>query len=84
MATYLEYMRAAHAHAEYEQNEDGSWYGHIPGLKGLWATGSDKASAQMQLWSALDGWLYVNYWISKTPLPKFGDVDIDQPPEKIE
>ncbi len=85
MATYLEYMRAAMAHAEYEwSEEDAQWYGHIPGLKGLWATGDDKAEAEKELYSALDGWLYVNFWIARTQLPKFDGVDLLMPPQKVE
>jgi predicted RNase H-like HicB family nuclease len=84
LATYLEYLRAALAHAEYESTEDGDIYAHIPGLKGLWATGKTKEEAGQELLSALDGWLYVNFWISRTPLPAFDGVDLTEPPQKIE
>jgi predicted RNase H-like HicB family nuclease len=83
LATYLEYMRAAMDHADYEWSEDGEWYAHIPGLKGLWATGATKEEAGKELYSALDGWLHVNFWLVREPLPKFGDVDLTQPPEKV-
>ena len=85
MATYLQYMRAAMSHAEYEwSEEDREWYAHIPGLKGLWATGETKAEAEKELYSALDGWLYVNFWIGRTELPTFDGVDLLMPPQKIE
>jgi predicted RNase H-like HicB family nuclease len=84
MATFLEYMGAAMERADYEWSTDGVWYAHIPELKGLWATGDTKEEAEKELRSALEGWLHVNYWIAKTPLPKFGDIGLGQPPQKLE
>lgn len=31
------YIEAGMTRAEYEQREDGAWFGRIPGLQGLWA-----------------------------------------------
>jgi predicted RNase H-like HicB family nuclease len=84
VATYLEYMRAAMGHAQFEQMEDGDWYAFIPGLKGLWATGKTKDEAAKELFSALDGWLYINAQVAKEPLPEFDGVSPLHPPQKSE
>lgn len=83
MATYLEYMRAAMKHAQFEQMEDGSWYASIPGLRGLWAQGATQTEAERELHSALDGWLYVNTYSGKVPLPEFDGLSAAQPPQRV-
>jgi predicted RNase H-like HicB family nuclease len=84
MATYLEYMRAAVNHAQFEQLEDGNWYASIPGLKGLWATGVTREDAEKELYSALDGWLFINDSVGKLPLPEFDGLSPMHPPEKVD
>jgi predicted RNase H-like HicB family nuclease len=84
VATYLEYMQAAMRHAEYEQIADAEWYAHIPGLTGLWATGTTKEEAAKDLCSALDGWLHVNAFVGAIPLPEFDGLSILHPPQKVE
>jgi predicted RNase H-like HicB family nuclease len=84
VATYLEYMQAAMRHAEYEQIADDEWYAHIPGLTGLWATGTTKEEAAKDLCSALDGWLHVNAFVGAIPLPEFDGLSILHPPQKVE
>ena len=34
------YLDAAMRHAEYKKLEDGTWFGQIPGLQGVWANGA--------------------------------------------
>jgi hypothetical protein len=85
MATYLEYMDAAMQHAQYEwSDEDEEYHALIPELKGLWATGQTIEEAKKDLYSALDSWIYVNFWIARSPFPKFGDIDITEPPPKVD
>ena len=84
VATYLEYTNAAMRHAQFEQLEDGRWYGSIPGLTGLWAEGKTKDGAANELRSALDGCLYVNSHISKMTLPAFDGVSPERPPQNVE
>jgi predicted RNase H-like HicB family nuclease len=84
VATYLEYVRAAMRHAQYEQMEDRTWYASIPGLKGLWATGQTKDDATNELFSALDGWLYINAHVGKQPLPEFDGISPLHRPQKSE
>jgi predicted RNase H-like HicB family nuclease len=72
MATYLQYLNAALKRAEYERLEDGGIYAHIAGFEGLWPAGASIEEARAELYDALDGWLTVNAFISKLPLPDIG------------
>jgi len=73
MATYLQYMSEAMRRAEYERLEDGGgWYARIPGFEGLWASGATIEDARKELYEALDGWLSVNFFVSRLPMPDIG------------
>ena len=75
----LEYLRAAMRKAEYEKLDDGTFFARIPGFEGLWANGATVEDARNELYEALDGWLYVNLFVSKTPLPDVGDLRLEPP-----
>lgn len=73
MSSFLEYLNEAMRRAEYERMESGEWFAKIPGFEGLWASGKTIEDARNDLWSALDGWLYVNVVVARNPLPDIGD-----------
>lgn len=83
MSTVLEYMRAAMRQAQYEKLEDGTFYAFIPEFEGLWATGPNVEDARRDLYHALDGWLYVNAFVSKLKPPRLEGVDLLEPPRKV-
>jgi predicted RNase H-like HicB family nuclease len=51
------YLEAAMRMARYEQIPDGSWWGTIPGFKGLWAEGQSHDLCIAELRSALEDWV---------------------------
>jgi len=65
--------------AEYEKLDDGTFFARIPGFEGFWANGATVEDARNELYEALDGWLYVNLFVSKTPLPDVGDLRLEPP-----
>jgi predicted RNase H-like HicB family nuclease len=80
MASYLEYLKQAMRRAEYERLEDGSgFYAHIPGFDGLWANGATIEDTRNELFDALDGWLYVNTFVSQLPPPILEGVELAPP-----
>lgn len=83
MSTMLEYMRAAMRRAEYEKLEDGTVYAYIPGFEGLWATGANVEDAREDLYRSLDGWLYVNAFVSNCKPPEIEGVNLFEPPRKV-
>ena len=84
MSTVLEYMRAAMRRAQYEKLEDGTFYAFIPEFEGLWATGANVEDARHELYHALDGWLYVNAFVSNMKPPRLEDADLLEPPHKVD
>ena len=82
MASLTEYQRAAMRNAHYEKLDDGSWYAHIPGLPGLWASAGSVEDTRNELLSALEDWLYINSYISHLELPTFDGVAIAGPPPR--
>ena len=75
----LEYLKAAMRLAEYEKLGDGTFFAHIPGFEGLWANGPTIEDTRDELYEALDGWLYINAFVSKAPLPNVGDIQLETP-----
>ncbi len=65
---FNEYLDKAMSHAQYEQIEDGSYFGRIPGFQGVWANMPTKQECRDELREVLEGWVLLN--ISEhTPLP---------------
>jgi len=52
-----EYIDAAMRHAEYKQFEDGTTYGDIPVLRGVWANERTREATEAELRSALEDWV---------------------------
>jgi len=57
----VEYINAALARATYERIEDkeNPYYGRIPVLKGVWATGKTLEECRNHLAEVIEGWLIV-------------------------
>lgn len=52
-----DFIRAAMHRANYEKLEDGSYYGEIPGLDGVWANAGTLETCREQLQGALEDWI---------------------------
>jgi predicted RNase H-like HicB family nuclease len=77
-------MEEAMRRAEYERMEDGTFFAHVPGFEGLWASGRAIEDAREELWQALDGWIYTTGYQGKTRLPDLNGTSLNVPPRKIE
>ena len=77
-----EYLRKAMEHAHYEIIEDEEpYYGEIPELQGLWATGKNLEECRTNLAEALEDWLFFS--IAKgLPIPAIDGIEL-KPPEAI-
>jgi predicted RNase H-like HicB family nuclease len=54
----IEYVQASLSKARYEIIDDPEpYYGEIPGLRGVWATGDTLAECRRNLIGALDSWI---------------------------
>ena len=70
-----EYIKAAMRKAKYEILEDKSYYGEIPGFKGLYANESTLEECRNELEHTLEDWILIS--ISKNlPLPSIGNLKL--------
>jgi len=72
-----EYVRAAMRRARYEiVEDDGSFYGEIPGFDGVWASDDTLEGCRDELAEALEGWIVLS--LSKNlPLPVVDGVSLE-------
>ena len=77
-----EYIEAALAKATYEIIQDEEpYYGEIPGLQGVWASGKTLEECRRNLAEAIEDWVLLS--IAKgLPIPALGEVAI-QLPKKV-
>ena len=81
----LEYIKAAMAKAKYEiLPDDGTYYGHIPGFKGVWANAHSLEKCREELQSVLEDWILMGIRFGDH-LPRVGRVQIRMPksPRKV-
>ena len=74
-----EYIEAALAKATYEIIKDEEpYYGEIPGLQGVWASGKTLEECRRNLAEAIEDWVLLS--IAKgLPIPALGEVAIHLP-----
>ena len=74
-----EYIEAALRRATYEIIEDEEpYYGEVPGLQGVWATGKTLEECRRNLAETVEDW--VLFSIAKgLPIPALGEVSISLP-----
>jgi len=78
-----EYIEAALERARYEViNDEESYYGEVPELQGVWATGKTLEECRRNLIEVIEGWLIVR--LKKgLPIPPLGESRIEEP-ERLE
>jgi len=61
----VQYIEAALSHARYEIIDDEEpYYGEVPDLAGVWATGKTLEECRKNLAEVIDGWIVVREWKS--------------------
>jgi len=72
-----EYIEEALRRARYEIiNDEEPYYGEVPELKGVWATGNTLEGCRKNLKEVIEGWLIIS--IKKgLPIPELGDLVIE-------
>jgi predicted RNase H-like HicB family nuclease len=77
----VEYIEAALARAKYEIIRDEEpYYGEIPDLKGIWATGKTLEECRKKLSEVIEGWIIIR--LKKgLPIPPVGRYRIKEPKE---
>jgi predicted RNase H-like HicB family nuclease len=77
------YIQAAMRRAKYEiLEDDGSFFGHIPELQGVWANEPTLEACREDLESALEDWILFGLH-ANLPIPTLDDIDLNQPHEEV-
>jgi predicted RNase H-like HicB family nuclease len=75
----LDYLKAAMERAHYEIVEDEEpYYGEIPGLQGVWASGASLETCRRNLMAALEDWVFFSIYRGEV-VPAIGDVSLELP-----
>lgn len=75
----LEYLNAAIERANYEKIEDEEpYYGEIPGVQGVWATGKSLEECRRKLIQALEDWVFFSIYRGEA-IPAVGGVTLELP-----
>ncbi len=75
----VEYFQAALAKAHFEIIEDKEpYYGEVPGLKGVWATGKTLEGCRKNLSEVLEGWILVRLKKGLS-VPKINGISVKPP-----
>jgi len=73
-----QYIRAAMKEARYEILEDGSFYGEIAALKGVWANADALEETREELGEVLEEWIVLR--LSRSlPIPAIGGATLSAP-----
>ena len=77
----VEYIEAALARANYEIiRDEAPYYGEVPDLKGVWATGKNLEECRRKLAEVIEGWIIIR--LKKgLPIPPLGKYRIKEPRE---
>ena len=73
------YIQAALHQARYEiLPDDGSFYGHVPGLDGVWANATSLEGCRDELEQVLEEWILLRVSMNLA-IPAIGDVTLTFP-----
>ena len=77
----IQYIEAALARARYDVIRDEEpYYGEVPDLKGVWATGKTLEECRKRLAEVIEGWIIIR--LKKgLPIPPLGKYRIKEPKE---
>jgi len=71
-----EYLAKAMHSAWYEILEDGTYYGEMPSLPGVWAQGETLEGCRRQLLEVAEDWLFLKIR-DRDPLPVLDGIDLN-------
>ena len=78
-----EYIEAALTKAKYEIIKDEEpYYGEVPELEGVWATGKTLEECRQKLIEVIEGWIMIKLR-KGLPIPLIGGCKIEEPKELV-
>lgn len=77
MPLITDYVSAAMAAAKFRRLDDGTHFGEIPGLQGVWANQPSLDCCKAELQEVLEEWLLLKLR-DGDPLPVLGGIDLNR------
>lgn len=71
-----DYIAAAMKRAKYKLLDDGTYFGEIPGFKGVWGNANSLDACRQELQEALEGWLLIGLQ-KNTRLPVLNGISLN-------
>ena len=71
----IAYINAAMARARYKLIDDGTYFGEVPGLQGIWANAKALEACREELQEVLEDWLIVKLR-DGDEIPRIGRIGI--------
>lgn len=71
------YAEAAARHARYAQLDDGTWYGEVVGLDGVWAEGSSVPQVDTELVKVIESWVLLKLDLGQKDIPPMEGLSLD-------
>ena len=78
----IKYLSEAMRRAKYRILEDGSYYGWIEQLPGVWATARSLEECREELQSVVEDWLFLGLKLGHHIIP-LGDIDLNTQPKVV-
>ena len=78
----IKYVSEAMRRAKYRILEDGSYYGWIEELPGVWATASSLEECRQELQAVVEDWLFLGLKLGHDIIP-LGDIDLNTQPKVV-
>lgn len=79
MVMIIEYINAALEKAKYEIiSDEEPFYGEVPGLKGVWASGKTLEECRRNLGETIEGWIVLRLR-KGLKIPPIGNIRIEEP-----
>lgn len=77
-----DYIAAALDLAQYELLEDGTFYGEVKALPGVWADGKTLEDCRRTLKEVIEDWLVLTLKAGD-PIPALGGIDLNKVGERV-
>jgi len=71
-----QYIQAAMSHADYDKDSHGGYFGEIPDLPDVWASGTTLEDCRQSLQAGLELWI-VTALLTHIPIPEINEFHLD-------
>ncbi len=78
----IAYINEAMKRAKYKILDDGTFFGEVPGLQGVWAAADTLEECRQELQEVLEGWLILKLRDNDNDIPVLGGISLAREKER--